>query len=99
MAYRPVDRTVMEVFRNHLLHQVIQQTLQSAEPRSAELQVEILEGDQFQARHFQVTSFSLYPRSTAFDSLSEKPTLRINFMVPTKSSTSAVQLSTQSPVL
>ena len=32
----------------------------------------------------------------AFDSLSEKPTLRINFIVPTKSSTSAVQLSTQS---
>ena len=62
LAHAPVNRTVMEVFRNHRLHQVIQQTLQSAEPRSAELQVEILEGGQFQARHFQVTSVSLYPR-------------------------------------
>ena len=65
LAHPPLNRTVMEVFRNHLLHQVIQQTLQSAEPRSAELQVEILEGDQFQARHFQVTSVSLYPRERA----------------------------------
>jgi two-component system phosphate regulon sensor histidine kinase PhoR len=58
----PVDRTVMEVFRNHLLHQVIQQTLDSGEPQSAELQAEIREGDQFQLRHFQVTSVSLRPR-------------------------------------
>ena len=33
----PVDRTVMEVFRNHLLHQIIQQTLDTEEPRSTEL--------------------------------------------------------------
>src|SRR5215469_4603036 len=58
----PVDRTVMEVFRNHLLHQVIQQTLETEEPRSAELQAEIREGDQFQLKHFQVTSVSLRPR-------------------------------------
>ncbi|MBV8640011.1 MAG: GHKL domain-containing protein [Verrucomicrobia bacterium] len=58
----PVDRTVMEVFRNHLLHQVIQQTLDTEEPRSAELQAEIREGDQFQLKHFQVTSVSLRPR-------------------------------------
>jgi two-component system phosphate regulon sensor histidine kinase PhoR len=58
----PVDRTVMEVFRNHLLHQVIQQTLDTEEPQSAELQAEIREGDQFQLKHFQVTSVSLRPR-------------------------------------
>jgi two-component system, OmpR family, phosphate regulon sensor histidine kinase PhoR len=58
----PVERTVMEVFRNHLLHQVIQQTLDTDEPRSAELQAEIQEGDQFQLKHFQITSVSLRPR-------------------------------------
>jgi two-component system phosphate regulon sensor histidine kinase PhoR len=58
----PVDRTVMEVFRNHLLHQVIQQTLKTEEPQSAELQAEIREGDQFQLKHFQITSVSLPPR-------------------------------------
>jgi two-component system phosphate regulon sensor histidine kinase PhoR len=58
----PVERTIMEVFRNHLLHQVIQQTLDTDEPRSVELQAEIQEGDQFQLKHFQITSISLRPR-------------------------------------
>jgi two-component system, OmpR family, phosphate regulon sensor histidine kinase PhoR len=58
----PVDRTVMEVFRNHVLHQIIQQTLDTEEPRSTEMQAEIRQGDQFQLKHFQVTSVSLRPR-------------------------------------
>jgi two-component system phosphate regulon sensor histidine kinase PhoR len=58
----PVNRTVMEVFRNHLLHQIIQQTLETDEPRSVELQAEIREGNQFNLKHFQVTSASLRPR-------------------------------------
>ena len=58
----PVERTIMEVFRNHLLHQVIQQTLDTDEPRSVEFQAEIQEGDQFQLKHFQITSVSLRPR-------------------------------------
>jgi two-component system, OmpR family, phosphate regulon sensor histidine kinase PhoR len=58
----PIDRTVMEVFRNHLLHKIIQQTLETEEPRSIELQAEIREGDQFHLKHFQVTSVSLRPR-------------------------------------
>jgi len=57
-----VDRTVMEVFRNHLLHQIIRQTLETDEPRSVELQAEIREGNQFNLKHFQVTSTSLRPR-------------------------------------
>ena len=58
----PIDRTVMEVFRNHLVHQVIQQSLNTGEPQSAELQAEIRDGDQFQLKHFQITSVSLRPR-------------------------------------
>jgi two-component system, OmpR family, phosphate regulon sensor histidine kinase PhoR len=58
----PIDRTVMEVFRNHLLHQIIQQTLETEEPRSIELQAEIREEGQFHLKHFQVTSVSLRPR-------------------------------------
>lgn len=57
----PINRTVMEVFRNHLVHQVIGQSLETGEPQSAELQAEIREGDQFQLKHFQITSVSLRP--------------------------------------
>ena len=58
----PINRTVMEVFRNHLMHQVIRQSLDTGAPQAAELQVEIREGDQFQVKHFQITSVSLRPR-------------------------------------
>jgi two-component system, OmpR family, phosphate regulon sensor histidine kinase PhoR len=58
----PMNRTVMEVFRNHLVHQVIQQSLETGNPQSAELQAEIREGDQFQVKHFQITSVSLRSR-------------------------------------
>jgi two-component system, OmpR family, phosphate regulon sensor histidine kinase PhoR len=58
----PIDRTVMEVFRNHLVHQVIRQSLDTGEPQSAELQAEIQDGDQFKLKHFQITSVSLRPR-------------------------------------
>jgi two-component system, OmpR family, phosphate regulon sensor histidine kinase PhoR len=55
----PMDRTVMEVFRNHLVHQVIREALDTGNPQSAELQAEIRDGDRFQLKHFQVTSVSL----------------------------------------
>jgi two-component system phosphate regulon sensor histidine kinase PhoR len=58
----PIDRTVMEVFRNHLVHQVIRQSLDTGEPQSAELQAEIRDGEQFQQKHFQITSVSLRAR-------------------------------------
>jgi two-component system, OmpR family, phosphate regulon sensor histidine kinase PhoR len=52
----------MEVFRNHLVHQVIRQSLDTGEPQSAELQAEVRDGDQFKLKHFQITSVSLRPR-------------------------------------
>ena len=55
----PMDRTVMEVFRNHLVHQVIREALETGKPQFAELQTEIRDGDRFQPKHFQVTSVSL----------------------------------------
>lgn len=56
----PVGRTVMEVFRNHLLQQLIERTLRTEEPQFEE--VEIRRPDQFNARYFQVTSVGLRPR-------------------------------------
>jgi two-component system phosphate regulon sensor histidine kinase PhoR len=56
----PVGRTVMEVFRNHLLQQVIERTLRTEQPQFEE--VEIRGPDQFNARYFQVTSVGLRPR-------------------------------------
>jgi two-component system phosphate regulon sensor histidine kinase PhoR len=58
----PMDRTVMEVFRNHLVHQVIRKSLDTGEPQSAELPVEIRDEDQFQLKYFQITSVSLCSR-------------------------------------
>jgi two-component system, OmpR family, phosphate regulon sensor histidine kinase PhoR len=55
----PMNRTVMEVFRNHLVHQVIREALDTGKPQSAELQTEIRDGDRVQLKHFQVTSVSL----------------------------------------
>ncbi len=55
----PMDRTVMEVFRNHLVHQVIREALDTGKPQSTEIQSEIRDGDRFQLKHFQVTSVSL----------------------------------------
>jgi two-component system phosphate regulon sensor histidine kinase PhoR len=59
----PIDRTVMEVFRNHLVHQVIRQSLDTGEPQSAEVQAEIRDGNQFKVRHLQITSVSLRPQN------------------------------------
>lgn len=58
----PLERTPMEVFRNHFLQQVIEQTLQSGAPQSAELQVEVREADLYVTKHFQVTSVGLRPK-------------------------------------
>jgi two-component system phosphate regulon sensor histidine kinase PhoR len=55
----PQDRTVMETFRNHELHEVIRHTLESGEPQFAELSVEVKDGEQFQQRHFQISSASV----------------------------------------
>jgi two-component system phosphate regulon sensor histidine kinase PhoR len=60
----PMDRTVMEVFRNHLVHQVILESLKTGEPQTAELQAEIGDGEQFQSKHFQITSVRLPPRES-----------------------------------
>lgn len=55
----PVGRTVMEVFRNHLLQQVIERTLRTEQPQFEEIEIRGL--DQFDARYFQVTSVGLRP--------------------------------------
>jgi two-component system, OmpR family, phosphate regulon sensor histidine kinase PhoR len=55
----PVGRTILEVFRNHLLHQMAQKTVETNQPQENEIPVDIREGDKFVPKHFQVTSVSL----------------------------------------
>lgn len=55
----PVGRTILEVFRNHLLHQMAQRTVETNQPQEYEIPVDIREGDKFVPKHFQVTSVSL----------------------------------------
>jgi len=56
----PVGRTILEVFRNHLLHQMAQRTVETNQPQEYEIQVDIRDGDKFVPKHFQVTSVSLH---------------------------------------
>jgi two-component system, OmpR family, phosphate regulon sensor histidine kinase PhoR len=55
----PVGRTILEVFRNHLLHQMAQRTVETNQPQENEIPVDIRDGDRFVPKHFQVTSVSL----------------------------------------
>jgi two-component system, OmpR family, phosphate regulon sensor histidine kinase PhoR len=55
----PVGRTILEVFRNHLLHQMAQSTVDTNQPQANEIPVDVRDGDKFVPKHFQVTSVSL----------------------------------------
>jgi len=61
LSRNPVGRTVMEVFRNHVLHQMAKRTVETEAPQYAELPVDIREKDGFVAKQFQVTSVALRP--------------------------------------
>jgi two-component system, OmpR family, phosphate regulon sensor histidine kinase PhoR len=61
LSRSPVGRTVMEVFRNHVLHQMAKRTVETEAPQFAELPVDIREKDGFIAKHFQVSSVPLRP--------------------------------------
>jgi two-component system, OmpR family, phosphate regulon sensor histidine kinase PhoR len=55
----PVGRTILEVFRNHLLHQMAQRTVDTNQPQANEIPVDVRDGDKFVPKHFQVSSVSL----------------------------------------
>jgi two-component system phosphate regulon sensor histidine kinase PhoR len=55
----PVGRTILEVFRNHLLHQMAQRTVDTNQPQASEIPVDVRDGDKFLPKHFQVSSVSL----------------------------------------
>jgi two-component system phosphate regulon sensor histidine kinase PhoR len=61
LSRNPVGRTVMEAFRNHVLHQMANRTVETEAPQYAELPVDIREKDGFVAKQFQVTSVALHP--------------------------------------
>jgi len=55
----PVGRTILEAFRNHLLHQMAQRTVDTHQPQADEIPVDVRDGDKFVPKHLQVTSVSL----------------------------------------
>jgi two-component system phosphate regulon sensor histidine kinase PhoR len=61
LSRSPVGRTVMETFRNHVLHQMAKRTVETEAPQFGELPVDIREKDGLVAKHFQVTSVALRP--------------------------------------
>jgi two-component system, OmpR family, phosphate regulon sensor histidine kinase PhoR len=62
LARSPVDRTVMEVFRNHVLQKLVEQTLETGETCSTELQIEGREAGPFQVKHFEITCVKMHPK-------------------------------------
>jgi two-component system phosphate regulon sensor histidine kinase PhoR len=60
----PLGRTVLEVFRNHLLQELTLRTLKSGQDQSEELQIEVHDGESFLQKHCQVTSVGLHPHDS-----------------------------------
>lgn len=61
----PVNRTVMEVFRRHELHQALEKTLADGKPRRIDLSIRTPQGGNFVTRHFDVHAGALDPQGTA----------------------------------
>ena len=55
----PVGRTILEVFRNHILHNMARRTVETNTPQVDEIPVDVRETDKFVPKYFQVTSVSL----------------------------------------
>lgn len=61
----PINRTVMEVFRNHELQNAIEQALRDGEPRQVEMALQATSGGRFATRHFEIHVGGLNPRPHA----------------------------------
>jgi two-component system phosphate regulon sensor histidine kinase PhoR len=57
----PVGRSIMEVFRNHMLQRLAQRTADRQDAQFGELQVNLKDNSEFVTKHFQVTSVELRP--------------------------------------
>src|SRR5262249_32516915 len=57
----PVGRSIMEVFRNHMLQRLAQRTADCQDAQFGELQVNLKDNSEFVTKHFQVTSVELRP--------------------------------------
>jgi two-component system, OmpR family, phosphate regulon sensor histidine kinase PhoR len=55
----PVGRSILEVFRNHVLHHMAERTVKTHTPQVDEIPMDIREADKFVPKYFQVTSVSL----------------------------------------
>ncbi len=65
LSQSPVNRTVLEVFRSHELHQAIERTLTDGKPRQIELALPMPARDGYATKHFEVHAGGLNPRPKA----------------------------------
>ena len=61
----PVNRSVIEVFRNHELQKALEKAMESRRPQRIELTVETATPDGYHVKHFDVHMAGLNPKSNA----------------------------------
>lgn len=61
----PINRTPLELFRNHLLHRAIEASLTFSEPHTSELTLDVFDNGQMVPRHFEVTVVGMRPDNRA----------------------------------
>ncbi|HEY5893365.1 MAG TPA: ATP-binding protein [Chthoniobacterales bacterium] len=57
----PINRTPLELFRNHLLHRAIEASLTFPEPHTSEMTLDVFDHGQLVPRHFEVTVVGMRP--------------------------------------
>lgn len=57
----PMNRSIIEVFRNHDLQEAIAQALETQDPQTREVSIEALVDGSYAPKHFQVTAVALTP--------------------------------------
>ena len=61
LSASPLDRTLMEVFRDHTLQETVRAALATEGPQNRQLTLEVSQGGRYVRKHFTVTAAALHP--------------------------------------
>ena len=61
LSASPLDRTLMEVFRDHTLQETVRAALETEGPQNRQLSLDVSQGGRYLRKHFTVTAAALHP--------------------------------------
>ena len=61
LSASPLDRTLMEVFRDHTLQETVRAALETEGPQNRQLTLEVSQSGRYVRKHFAVTAAALHP--------------------------------------